>query len=291
VSHALDDSTLVEVPEPDSSSAGSPAAVPGWRDQLVDAARRAHVPVLAAVGLFVLLVAVGRLIAHTGFGSVVTGADIAVLQWIAPLRTPWLDAASVYMSDAATTNTTILAGLLVAIVASAVLRRVWPAVLMAAALVGELVVFLDSATLVARPRPPVPHLDPVLPPTTSFPSGHTAAAVCLYGGLATIVVLTARGWWRWLVVAVAVVAVLAVAFARVYRAAHHPSDVIAGATLGVLWLTVVTRTVRPDRQPGSAAETVHQEPGHHVRIEAPPAVAVGDRGDGRADGEHPGGGQ
>jgi undecaprenyl-diphosphatase len=291
VSHALDDSTLVEVPAPDSPPAGSPAAVPGWRAQLVDAARRAHVPVLAAVGLFALLVAVGRLIAHTGFGAVVTGADIAVLQWIAPLRTPWLDAASVYMSDAATTNTTILAGLLVAIVASAVLRRVWPAVLMAAALVGELVVFLDSATLVARPRPPVPHLDPVLPPTTSFPSGHTAAAVCLYGGLATIVMLTARGWWRWLVVAVAVVAVLAVAFARVYRAAHHPTDVLAGAFLGVLWLTVITRTVRPDRWSGSTAETVHQEPGHDVGVETPAAVAVGDRGDRRADREHPGGGE
>jgi undecaprenyl-diphosphatase len=244
----LDDSPVVEPrPAPAAEPRPDPAldAELGWRAELVDAVRRAHPLVLAAVGLFALLVAIGRLIAHTGVGAVVTGADVAVLRWIAGLRTPDLDAASVRMSDVATTNTTIIAGLVVAIVASVVLRRVWPAVLMAAALVGELVVFLDSATLVARPRPPVPHLDPVLPPTTSFPSGHTAAAVCLYGGLATIVVLTARGWWRWLVVALAVLAVLAVAFARVYRAAHHPSDVLAGALLGVLWLVVVTRTVRP----------------------------------------------
>jgi undecaprenyl-diphosphatase len=263
----VDDRTVVEDPAPVSS----PDAAPEWRAQLVDAARRAHPAVLAAVGLFALLVAIGRLIAHTGVGAVVTGADVAVLQWIASLRTPWLDAASVWMSDAATTSTTIIAGLLVAIVASVSLRRLWPAVLMAAALVGELVVFLDSATLVARPRPPVPHLDPVLPPTTSFPSGHTAAAVCLYGGLATIVMLTARGWWRWLFVAVAVLAVLAVAFARVYRAAHHPSDVIAGASLGVLWLTVVTRTVRPDSVEGQPRRRRHPggPPGRQDRREQP----------------------
>jgi undecaprenyl-diphosphatase len=234
-------------PPPDPAPDSYPDADPGRRSELVDAARRAHPPVLAAVGLLVLLVGIGRLITSTGFGAAVGDADIALLQWTAGLRTPAMDTASVRLTDIASTNPVLVTGLLVAAVASAVLRRWWPAVLMAAALLGELVVFLDSATLVARPRPAVPHLDPALPPTTSFPSGHTAAAVCLYGGLAAIVLVAARGWWRWLVLALAVLAVVAVAASRVYRAAHHPSAVLGGALLGAVWLVVVTRAVRPGR--------------------------------------------
>jgi membrane-associated phospholipid phosphatase len=57
--------------------------------------------------------------------------------------------------------------------------------------------------------------------------------------------LTAHGWWRWLVLAPAIVAVLAVGGARIYRAAHHPSDVLGGALLGIVWLLVAARAVSP----------------------------------------------
>lgn len=257
MSRPSDDNTTVEprpTPDPEPPPDSSPDPGPGWRSALVDAGRRAYPPVLAAVGLLVLLVGIGRLITDTGFGAAVGDADIALLQWTAGLRTPALDTASVWLSNVASTNAVLVTGLLVAIAASALLRRWWPAVLMAAGLLGELVVFLNSATLVARPRPAVPHLDPALPPTTSFPSGHTAAAVCLYGGLAAIVLVASRGWWRWVVLALAVLAVLAVAGSRVYRAAHHPSDVLGGALLGVVWLVVVTRAVRPRELPSAPVD-------------------------------------
>ena len=44
--------------------------------------------------------------------------------------------------------------------------------------------------LVDRARPPVVHRLDTAPPTSSFPSGHTAAAVVLYVGLALIVTAT-----------------------------------------------------------------------------------------------------
>ena len=47
-------------------------------------------------------------------------------------------------------------------------------------LVGELLAFLVVTAVVNRPRPGVPHLDAAAP-TSSFPSGHTAPAVALYG--------------------------------------------------------------------------------------------------------------
>ena len=54
------------------------------------------------------------------------------------------------------------------------------------AVVGETGIFLATTLLIDRPRPSVPQLD-VAPPTSSFPSGHTAAAVCFYGSIAAII--------------------------------------------------------------------------------------------------------
>ena len=115
--------------------------------------------------------------------------------------------------------------------------------MIATVLVGEVLIFLASAAVVGRPRPPVPHLDGVLPPTSSFPSGHTAAAVCLYGALAALVLRGTRAWWRWVVLALAVALVVGVAFARLYRGAHHPTDVLTSVAFAVPWLLVTLRLV------------------------------------------------
>ncbi|WP_053849832.1 phosphatase PAP2 family protein [Streptomyces sp. NRRL B-24085] len=88
--------------------------------------------------------------------------------------------------------------------------------------------------LADRPRPPaewIPH-DEVAdrPDSSSFPSGHTAAAVAFTAAVAP----------TWLV-AGALVALPAtmVAVERVQSGAHYPSDVAAGAAIGLAaaWLT------------------------------------------------------
>lgn len=53
------------------------------------------------------------------------------------------------------------------------------------AVVGELLIFLVITAIVHRGRPAVPQLDQASP-TSSFPSGHTGAAVALYVCLAVI---------------------------------------------------------------------------------------------------------
>lgn len=62
------------------------------------------------------------------------------------------------------------------------------------------------------------------PLTTSFPSGHAASAAAFAAGLA----LESPRWGA----AVAPLAA-AVAFSRIYTGVHYPSDVLAGAALGV----------------------------------------------------------
>jgi membrane-associated phospholipid phosphatase len=112
------------------------------------------------------------------------------------------------------------------------------------AVVGETAIFVATTFFIDRPRPRVPHLDEA-PPTSSFPSGHTAAAVCFYGSIAAIIVWHSRH--RWISVAAVVVFAavpMLIAVSRVYRGMHYPTDVLAGALLGAIWLAVVICYVR-----------------------------------------------
>jgi undecaprenyl-diphosphatase len=80
---------------------------------------------------------------------------------------------------------------------------------------------------VGRPRPPLadPSLHPLvaLPNSSSFPSGHAAAAFAFAVALS---LLAPR--LRWLYLAVATL----VAVSRVWLGVHYPSDVLAGALVG-----------------------------------------------------------
>jgi undecaprenyl-diphosphatase len=112
------------------------------------------------------------------------------------------------------------------------------------AVVGETAIFMATTLLIDRPRPNVPQLD-TAPPTSSFPSGHTAAAVCFYGSVAAIILWHNRHRWVGvLAVLVGAVVPLVIASSRVYRGMHYPTDVLAGALLGAIWLTVVIFYVR-----------------------------------------------
>ena len=136
-----------------------------------------------------------------------------------------------------------------------------------AAIVGELLVFLIVTAVVNRDRPTVPHLD-AAPPTSSFPSGHTAAAVALYGCIAVIVLRMLRP--RWLAVLIAIVCTLVpvvVAVSRLYRGMHHVSDVVFGAIGGGLWLLIVLTTLLPPLVRTSGDE---QRAGRHEVAVRPP---------------------
>ena len=113
-----------------------------------------------------------------------------------------------------------------------------------AALLVELAVFLTANQVVRRPRPAIRHLG-VTPPTFSFPSGHMAATVALYGGIVVVTyVATTRRWSRvgaWLL---ALVMTLAVGFSRMYRGDHFPTDVLAGLLVGLTALYVGVFIIR-----------------------------------------------
>jgi undecaprenyl-diphosphatase len=105
-------------------------------------------------------------------------------------------------------------------------------------------IFLVITLLVDRQRPPVKHLDEA-PPTSSFPSGHTAATVVLWGALAVLASERARSaLGRGIFLALAFGLPLLVATSRLYRGMHFLTDVLGGALLGGLWLLASVRGIR-----------------------------------------------
>ncbi|GAA4536593.1 MULTISPECIES: phosphatase PAP2 family protein [Nonomuraea] len=121
-----------------------------------------------------------------------------------------------------------------------------------AAVWSQSLIFLATTAVIDRTRPDVPHLDPA-PPTSSFPSGHTSAAVAFYCGLALVLstrtrhpVLRAAVW------VVAVGAALAVAFSRLYRGMHFVSDTVWGLLLGTVCVLVAARAILYRPAPATA---------------------------------------
>jgi len=135
-------------------------------------------------------------------------------------------------------------------------RRWREVALLVGSLLLEVAVFVTSSFVVDRARPPIPQLDSI-PPTSAYPSGHTAAAVAFYGSIAIIVFWhtrnrTARG----IALGAAIVLPPVVGFCRTYRGMHHLSDVVVGGVLGIVSLAVTYRVVKtgPDPCPPPRSE-------------------------------------
>ncbi|WP_328332422.1 phosphatase PAP2 family protein [Kribbella sp. NBC_00382] len=93
-------------------------------------------------------------------------------------------------------------------------------------------IFLIASQVVGRQRPEVEKLDPS-PPTGSYPSGHTGASTGLYLSLALLALAIHRTWLRTLTIIVCLCAPLLVAYARLYRGMHHPTDIAAAFLNGI----------------------------------------------------------
>ena len=219
--------------------------------QIVGGARPDSLPRLIGLVVAAFVVVEAALL---GLGLLVTRVlehgslhreEVAFERTVLEVRTPIWDDATRYGTLLGATGT------VVALTVAGCLLLAWrghgprlPAFL-AVAVAGETCLFLLASMLLDRLRPAIPQLD-VAPPTASFPSGHTAAAVALWCGLALGLARTApRHPLRILGWSLAVALPAFVLVTRLYRGMHWPTDVAASVVFTLAWLLLLRSILLP----------------------------------------------
>ncbi|MBI4409071.1 MAG: phosphatase PAP2 family protein [Gemmatimonadetes bacterium] len=222
-----------------------------------------------SVGLIVgvLAVAVFTLGARIVMAGATQSFDERVLEWIAGLRRPWLDAAMVEV-------TTLGDGFVVmtmVVISSLFLwltRHHYSVYLLLIGVFGGHLLNSLLKQLYERPRPSIVQWATDVH-SASFPSGHAMTALIAYGSIAYLVgrleptPRLRRATWI-----VGILLIASVGASRMYLGVHYPSDVLGGFLAGLAWTIFVAAGITAirffaTRQP----DVEREEKGLHLEEE------------------------
>ncbi len=77
----------------------------------------------------------------------------------------------------------------------------------------------------------------------AFPSGHAMTSMTL---VAILIILTWHRPWRWLVLTIGSLYLLAIAWTRLYLGVHFPRDILAGWMVAFVWAIGVSLIIKPN---------------------------------------------
>jgi undecaprenyl-diphosphatase len=202
-----------------------------------------EVAVAGYIMLAVLAVALGALLTDVLLDGWIGQFDRDVVHWLADHRTPTWDTLSNIGSNLAGGITVPVVVFIILVVCA--ITRHWALFgLFAIATALEGLTYLTATYFITRTRPDVPRLEDLIMSDSYF-SGHTAAAVMMYGsGAVAVYVLTRNRMARAAAITLAVLVPVVVAFSRMYRGMHFPTDALAGALVGLGCLAVAVVAVR-----------------------------------------------
>jgi undecaprenyl-diphosphatase len=204
---------------------------------------------LSPDGLFGLYFSIGTLMLAGAiwlFGGIsedlITGdplvvVDALISEWFHTHATPRF---TLYMQSVSALASGTAVGILFALMGAVLLwKRYWYSLPgLALAVAGGMLLNVLLKNLFGRARPG--WADPLMALTDpGFPSGHTMMATIIYGYVAVFLISGVAAWrWRFLIAALTMLLVLAVAVSRMYLGAHYLSDVLGAMAAGTAWLAL-----------------------------------------------------
>lgn len=230
---------------------------------LTRVARIAGRVVLLLAVLYGVLVGLGLLLTRVLEKSDLVREEEEFNEALADGRTPMFNDVTYVLSGLGNTGAIIAALVVVAVGLRLATRRWALSVFLVLAVSAQALVFLLVTLAISRPRPDVKRLDSS-PPTSSFPSGHTGASTALFVASALLVAWYVRRRLLKIVAVAMLVAVpLLVAYARMYRGMHHPTDIFGAYVNGLACVSIAAASVlgrdwrrgerSPDPQPAPVA--------------------------------------
>lgn len=124
------------------------------------------------------------------------------------------------------------------------IRQKWRSLIyMLITLPGSLVIKDTAKEMIQRSRPQF--WQSSTPHSYSFPSGHTMVTTTV---VMVLVILLWQTRWRWLILLVGILLVLAISWTRLYLGVHYPSDMIAAWMVSIAWTIGISLLIRPHRR-------------------------------------------
>ena len=169
--------------------------------------------------------------------------DVAATQWMVNQRGERLTSVIQAVTRLANPLTVAVVTSL-AVLVLLVRRHVPSALLLMASTIGTALLVGIGKRVVARPRPPLADAA-VQARGYSFPSGHAAQSIALYGALALLAIYLVRDLRLRIALAVGALGLaFVVGLSRVVLGVHWLSDVAAGWALALGWLAFLGAGVR-----------------------------------------------
>jgi membrane-associated phospholipid phosphatase len=122
-------------------------------------------------------------------------------------------------------------------------KHKWYSIKVPVIALGGVLMMLLMKQFFNRPRPLTPLLEAI--DGFSFPSGHSLMSVVTYGLLIFLVWNSpAKQLHRMLLIFCLALLILLIGFSRIYLRVHYFSDVIAGFSAGIIWLSLSIFIIR-----------------------------------------------